>query len=226
MDRLGFEPKPGESPETAELRPEVMEVLGAGAHDPRVIAEAHTLAEKYLQDPDSVDATLAPTVLQLAAENGDTSLYNQYLAAMPKMKTPEQFYALGRSINSFTDPELVKRTILYGTSDKVRNQDAAFIFAGALRDPDTRDTAWPIIKENWPAIQKTFTLSSGGAVVGAAGSFCDPQSRADVAQFFAQHPVPSAERRLKQTLEKIDSCIDLRNTQSENLQQWLSQNGQ
>ena len=222
MDRVGFEPKPGETSETTELRPEVMQVLGEIGHDQRVLTEARTLAEKYLQDPDSVDATMAGTVLRLAATGNDPKLYDAYVAAMPKSKTPEQFYRLGRSFNSFDSPELVKRTILYGLSSQVRNQDAAFIFAGELQNPRSRDTAWQVIKENWPAVQKTFTMSSGGAVVASAGGFCDPQSRADVAQFFTEHKVASAERGLKQSLEQIDSCIDFRNNQSQKLEQWLT----
>ncbi len=162
-------------------------------------------------------------MLNIAAENGDAKLYGEYTAAMKNMKTPEQYYALGFSLLGFKDPALVKQTIMYATTPAVRNQDAAFIFAGTLQNPDTRDVAWPIIKENWPAINKQMTISSAPAVVGAAGSFCSAQEKQDVEQFFAQHPIPSAARTLKQAEERIDTCIGFQQDQSQNLQQWLTQ---
>jgi aminopeptidase N len=226
LQKIGTEPKTGEDDDVAELRPNVLLVLGELGRDPEVIRAANEFTQKYLQNPESVDPTLAQTMLAVAALNGDEKLYNQFVQAMGNAKTPEVYYNLGFSLLGFEDPALLKRTILFATGPNVRNQDAPFIFAGALQNPYTRDQAWPLIKENWPAIEKKFTMSSGAAVVNASGSFCTAQEKQEVQQFFTEHKVASSERALKQALERIDNCIDFRANQGQNLQQWLSQHGQ
>jgi hypothetical protein len=45
--------------------------------------------------------------------------------------------------------------------------------------------------------------------------------RAQVKQFFGEHPVPAAERTLKQALEQIDYCIDIKDRQGLELASWL-----
>jgi hypothetical protein len=49
--------------------------------------------------------------------------------------------------------------------------------------------------------------------------------RDQVKQFFMEHPVPAAERSLRQALERVNYCIDLRNQQSPALASWLQRNG-
>jgi aminopeptidase N/puromycin-sensitive aminopeptidase len=226
LQKIGTEPKPGEDDDVTELRPNVLMVVGELGRDPEVIRTATEFTQKYLQNPESVDATLAPSMLAVAALNGDEKLYNQFVQAMGTAKTPEVYYNLAFSLLGFEDPALLKRTILFATGPNVRNQDAPFIFSGALQNPYTREQAWPLIKENWPAIEKKFTMSSGSAVVNGAGGFCTAQEKHDVQQFFTEHKVASSERALRQALERIDNCIDFRANQGQNLQQWLSQHGQ
>jgi aminopeptidase N/puromycin-sensitive aminopeptidase len=47
-------------------------------------------------------------------------------------------------------------------------------------------------------------------VVDATAAFCDAATREDVQRFFETHKVPAAERGLRQALERMDSCIALR----------------
>ena len=44
-------------------------------------------------------------------------------------------------------------------------------------------------------------------------------------EFFSVHPVPSAERTLKQSLENISNCSDLKSRQIPELSTWLHQKG-
>jgi len=60
--------------------------------------------------------------------------------------------------------------------------------------------------------------------VNGTHNFCDAKLRTDVTQFFATHKVAASERGLKQSLERIDYCIDLRAQQSPKLAAWLKSN--
>lgn len=226
LQQIGLDPKPGESAATKHLRDRLYTVLGHDAGDPTVIEHARLLAAKYLEDPDSVDASTGSTSLDIAAIHGDAKLYDAYLAALPRMKSPEQFYAVFYSLTSFTDPALVRRTILYATTTAVRNQDAAGVFDTEIGQQSTREVAWPFIKENWAAISKQFTTWSGSSVVRSTGSFCSDAAKQDIQKFFAEHPVNASERALKQAMEQIDGCMAFQAAQSDNLHLWLQRQPQ
>jgi aminopeptidase N/puromycin-sensitive aminopeptidase len=58
--------------------------------------------------------------------------------------------------------------------------------------------------------------------VAASGSFCDASKADEVKQFFTTHKVASSDRTLRQTLERIHTCADLRSLQEANLANWLA----
>jgi hypothetical protein len=53
--------------------------------------------------------------------------------------------------------------------------------------------------------------------------FCSEQAKQDVQQWFAQHPDPGGPRALRQGLERLDTCVRVRNTQGPNLASWLKE---
>jgi hypothetical protein len=40
-----------------------------------------------------------------------------------------------------------------------------------------------------------------------SGAFCSREKEAEVEQFFKEHPVPAAERTLRQAFERIDAAL-------------------
>jgi aminopeptidase N/puromycin-sensitive aminopeptidase len=59
-------------------------------------------------------------------------------------------------------------------------------------------------------------------IVGATSTFCTRESKQDIETFFESHPVPAAERTLRQALETIDNCAGVRARQQDRLTEWLS----
>ena len=43
----------------------------------------------------------------------------------------------------------------------------------------------------------------------------------DVKKFFADHRAPGAERALQQSLERMNTCIEFKQLQQANMQEWL-----
>jgi aminopeptidase N/puromycin-sensitive aminopeptidase len=79
------------------------------------------------------------------------------------------------------------------------------------------------VKAHWAAVEKKTTMSSGGAIIDATGSFCSTEMRDDVQSFFTEHRVPSAERTLKQSYEDISACAKTRGHLQADLAAWLQQ---
>jgi hypothetical protein len=61
--------------------------------------------------------------------------------------------------------------------------------------------------------------------VGATSVFCDAEMRDQVTQFFSAHKVEAAERTYKQSIERINNCVDLKSQQEPQLASWLGQHG-
>jgi len=218
-----FKPATEGDSNARELRAELFSALGYYGKDPAVLAEARNLAQRYLADPGSVDATLGQTALTIAARNGDAAFFDQLQKIYETSTNPEiQTGALHR-LAQFEDPALAERSLNYAVSDKVRNQDAAGQLAVALTNPATRDLAWKFIQSHWDQVMAQITTASGARLVASTGNFCSAEARNEVKDFFATHKVPSSGRSLRSAIETIDGCAELRSLQEPGLKVWLAE---
>jgi aminopeptidase N/puromycin-sensitive aminopeptidase len=223
---LGWQPKPGESDETRSLRARVMYSLGYAGRDPQVLAHARRLTEQVLENPTSVDRTIAFTAFKLAALNGDAVLYDKiYDRLQSKAATPEEYYLYFSTLSQFSDPRLLERTLQFAVSTQVRNQDTLGLIADVMRNPAGTALAWDFARNHWADILKVGGGFTSGEVVAATGSFCDPHLRDQATDFFSAHQVPTAERTLKQAVERINYCVDLKSQQTTQLSAWLGRHG-
>jgi hypothetical protein len=51
---------------------------------------------------------------------------------------------------------------------------------------------------------------------------CSADATSDVKRFFAEHPVPAAERTLQQAIERIEGCVAVKARQGRALKTWLT----
>src|SRR5262249_39893364 len=136
---------------------------------------------------------------------------------------PEMFYAWLYGLTSFEKPELVKRTLEYSLSDEIRNQDFEGLIESTAYPIVNQQESWTFIKANWSRIAPKLATYSPGTIIKATSAFCEPALRTDVQNFFTQHRIEGADRSLRQTLEKIDNCLNLKQQQQTNLATWLQQ---
>jgi aminopeptidase N len=222
---MGYEPKPGESDEQRTLRSRVFNALGYDARDPETLDEARKIADKALADPASVDSELAGGALSLAALNGDTAFYDRVLAASKNPKSPELYYTYLYTLPQFSDQKLLERTLELAVSPDVRSQDALQVVGSVMQNPEGEKLAWAFVQSHWDAIAKAGGPFASADVVRSTSSFCDAGMRDQVTEFFAAHKVAAAERSYKQSIERINNCIDLKSQQEPKLAAWLGQHG-
>lgn len=223
---LGWQPKPGESDETKSLRAHVLHTLGYAGRDPEILAEARKLTERALQDPASIDPTVAFAVFSLAAENGDAALYDEVMAKLQAKGTGlESYYLYFQTLSKFRDPKLLERTLDYAVSPAVRSQDTLSMISAVMRNPAGAKLAWDFVRDHWGDVEKVGGGFTSGEVVAATSVFCEAGMHEQVQDFFALHKVPTAERTLRQSLESIHNCADLRSRQTPELSAWLQQRG-
>jgi hypothetical protein len=135
---------------------------------------------------------------------------------------PEEYYRFFNALPWFRDPALIQRTLDFAVSPSVRTQDTGSLIANSIARAWSQDTAWAFTKAQWPALlQKLGTFQGIPTIISSLGSMCSTAKAADVRQFFAKNPVPSAERTLQQAIERIEVCAALAERQSRPMSAWL-----
>ncbi len=221
FDRLG-PPNAKDAPEKRELRAELFALLGGIGNEPKIIAGAKQITGRYLADPASVDATLAQAALHIAAQNGDSALFDRLQAVSQTTKNPQLYSETLFALTRFRDPVLIDRALEYAVSGKVRNQDSIRLVIAELRDRFTRDRAWRFVQAHWPKVLAQVTPLEGGPLVAATGNFCSPERRSEVSNFFAEHKVPASANDLQRARDSINDCVQFRGAQGQSLQDWLN----
>jgi aminopeptidase N len=221
---LGLPGSASDSDDRQSRRATLLALVGVTGNSPDVQRQTRDLALKYVADPMSVPPTLGSTVLTVAAYGGDAMLYDLYMAQLPKLTgKPEEYYRFFNALPSFRDPALVQRTLRFAISTDVRTQDTASLIGGLISRTSSQDAAWAFVKENWETLTRTLGIFQGiPRIAGAVGAFCSREKRAEVEQFFKAHPVPAAERTLRQAFERIDSCVAVRERQASAASSWLA----
>lgn len=222
---VGLEPKAGDTDERRTLRSRLFYALGYDARDPEVLAQARTIADKYLDDSASVDHELAARAISLAALNGDDAFYARLLAGLKNPKSPQDYYAYLFALAQFENPKLLQRTLDFSVSPDVRSQDALNLLTSVMENPAGEELAWDFVQSHWDAVQERGGPFASAEVVHATSAFCDAGMRNQVVSFFSAHPVEGAQRTYRQAIERINNCVDLKSQQQPELASWLGQHG-
>jgi len=199
----------------------MMQALGYTARDPETVKLAHELAERALNDPASVNRELAFIALRVAAATGDESLYGKVMDRLKAANTPEATFTYQATLASFSDPALLEKTLNFAVSPEVRSQDSLILISQVMRNPDGEKVAWDFARSHWDKIENIGGAFAGGAIAGSTGSFCSSAMRDEVKDFFSTHHEPASERTLKQSLERMNYCVDLKAKQGNELSSWL-----
>jgi aminopeptidase N/puromycin-sensitive aminopeptidase len=224
-DELGDQPSLGEPDDRRILRASVLHMLASFGRDPQTLSSLRTVVDAYMKAPDSIDAALAENALTISAQQGDAALYDQYLLHLKTAKTPEEYGLYLYALGSFRDPLLLKRTYDFALGPDVRSQDI-YMLVPSLTDYAAQPISWELFKTYFDAIQKKIDPSTLLAFAQAAGVFCDAKLRDESQEFFARQQLPGAERILRNGKDVVNSCIELRSLQQQNLSSYLRKQAQ
>jgi aminopeptidase N/puromycin-sensitive aminopeptidase len=221
-DEVGFTASPSDGDNRRALRASVIRALGMIAEDPDVVSRARAAVDRALAGAAPLDPTLADAAVRVAARHGNAALFDALLAAAERATDPDEHYRYLYALGEFTEPALVDRGLELSLSSQLRSQDTALYLAQFFANPAARDRALDFVTRRWTALQPKVAIFGGDTtLVRALSSFCDARARDRIKAFFAAHPLPAAARTLEQTLEQIDNCIRLRDTQAPAVAAWL-----
>jgi aminopeptidase N len=217
---IGWDPSVNDTDDQKAQRADLLGILGF-AGDPEAVAAARKIAQAYLKDPGSVEGTIIGPALSVAATYGDAALYDQFTDAMEHARDAEEYYHFLYALVSFRRPELTRRTLALIDQGKIRQQDYSAMLSGLLIESPAREITWDYLKAHWDSLAEKVATFGGRGAVSALAAVCSVEMRDDIQQFFTNHRAPGAERALRQSLERINSCLEFKQLQGGNMQKFL-----
>lgn len=201
---LGWHRREGEEENDRTARATVISTLGALGKDPHIISYAKRLFEQHKNARDEIDPDLLGTVLNLVAQNGSENeyelIYEGYKNPLNPQYEQRHLFALG----NFTQPDLIHRTLQMCLSE-IRTQDAPFLLATMLTNRDIQQQTWNFIEENFEQMLTRYPTNALVRMCESARTlYSDPALAEKVINFFKSHQVPSGEKAIAQTLERLE----------------------
>jgi aminopeptidase N len=208
-DSLGA-PTAGEPELTARLRGLLLGLLAVLARDTAARTTAREVYAAWISDPTGVDAELAAAATSVVAATGDAADYEQMLARAESGGTPQEQLRHLYSLAEFDDEALVLRTCELALTDQVRTQNAPFLLRAAIGNRRHGAAAWGFVRRHWADLDERLPRNTIVRMVETLRSLDRPDQVADIQAFFAEHPIPQAQKTLEQILERQRVNADLR----------------
>ena len=223
VQRVGWDARPGEGHLDSLLRSAVLGLMGSYG-EPQVLGEAQRRFSGFLKDPASVHPDLRGVVLGLTAQEGDRATHDTLWELERRATLHEEKVRLLGALALLRQGELLQETLERTLSTEVRSQDTILILAAVAGNRHGRDMAWEFVKANWPEFDRRYSRGGFGIMrlVGITGSFTTEERAQDVEEFFKSHPVPAAERTIRQSLERIRLNVRWLERNERELAKWFA----
>ncbi len=160
MEAIGIQKVDGEHVLTEQLRSDLIGGLGWRCKAPEILELAKEKARAYMDDPYSVDPSLAQTFLRLAAMNGDAELFNAYVGKYESSTIPVEKANYLSGLSGVRDPVLMKKALNYAISDSVLPHQFGSIPYHLTDTDQDRQMVLDWLESNYPAIQKKIPEQS------------------------------------------------------------------
>ncbi|HZI09516.1 MAG TPA: M1 family metallopeptidase [Myxococcus sp.] len=227
--QLGFAPRKGEDEDTRLLRPRLVRLAGRDGADPKLIAEARTLADKWMKDRRAVDPEMVDPVLTIAAGHGDAAFHQRLVTALRGEKDRKVRQQLLGALGSFRDPALAKQSMELVFEQGMDPRETIWLVFGATQNARTQPVAFDFVKENYDRLvgdskEALLPAENAGRLAFVAGGFCGKEQRQQAADFFTERnaKAPGGPRMLAQMLESVDQCVALKEAQAGSVEAFLT----
>lgn len=222
VTELGWDPKPGESDLTKQLRGELLGALGKLGNDRSTQQQAAERYRRYRADPTTVDVNVVPALVGILAHVGDEARYDEFSEHYRTATTPQEERRYLFSLAAFSNPALLDRTLARTINGEIRTQDAPFIVGGLMSNVYGRDRAWEFVKANWDQMDKVFPKQGLRRMCGGIAGLVTPELERDVQKFFQSRKIDLGGKTLDQYLEQLRVAVSFREREGSRLRPALS----
>jgi alanyl aminopeptidase len=173
LDRIGLQANGNEPDYVAPLRNALLSALGREGGLPVIVDLARSRAQDFLRDPQSVEAGMLGTVLNLAAYHGDAALFTSLTQALETAPTPAARNAIIAALGNFNDPAIARQALAFALTPALNSTQFMTVANAVAGNPALRPLAVDWFMANYPAIAAKGSERVTGAGISLAGS--DPE---------------------------------------------------
>lgn len=206
---IGWTSPKGEDDDKRLTRSTLLSWVANVGEDPKLIATAKQLANKWITDRKAIDPDLVGLVLGIAARNGDRALFDRLRAAAKVEKERKDRNQLLGAMGGFRDPEIVKLAMAIALTDEFESRESIGLVWGAFGEDETRELGYQFIKTNYDALLAKLPRNSGAGFISIGSAFCDEAHRDDAVAFFKDKAPEylNGPRNLERMIERADLCV-------------------
>ena len=219
--RAGWHAKPGEGHLDVMFRSTALSGLG-GYGDEATLDRAAELFD-HVRGGGEIDPNIRTVAMNLAAERGGRDTYDALWKMHGEATMEEQRARVLAALSHVGAPELLRETLDRSLTDEVRVHNTVRVISSVASNLKGRDLAWEFVKANWEELDRRY--GEGGfalmELVSVAGRFTTQERLDDVRAFFDAHPVPGADRSVRQALERVDLNVAFLARNREGMAAWF-----
>ncbi len=210
---LGTEPRPGDDDLTKRLRGMIFGARGLLGRDEATIDLGRRMAEQILAG-ESVSPDMAQAALSIAVSDGNTDLHGRVMDAYRSEANPQSQLRLLRALTGFSDSDIATQTAEATLDGTIRSQDGSWVVALMFTNKRTGPTVWQFIRRNWDRATEVFPPMTIRRLADGLPGLVDHPTAADAQAFFAETPVPVAEKAITRSLERLRGRLQLLDRES------------
>jgi puromycin-sensitive aminopeptidase len=196
--RLGWEPRPDESPLTGQMRAIVLSTLGTVCADDAVRAEAVRRFEA-----NDVSGDLANAILRVVASQDRPGDYEIFLERYRNAASPQDEQRYMRGLWGFSD-ERVALDAADRCFSEFRNQDGSTMFGLLTSNATTGPSVWRLMASRWDEVLAKFPPNTLSYVTRGVVTFINDAAFADeVEAFHESHPLGGEQKEVQQNIERM-----------------------
>ena len=150
IERLGLEPRSGESDNDKILRSRI--AIGLALEDEEFAAK---LAKSFVEYDRVIPDLRTATAIAFARQSGERG-FDELIATMKKMANEADVIKLLFALTSYREPELVRRALDLSLSGEISRADCAYAVSGASLNPAARAVTWNWVTENLESLLELF----------------------------------------------------------------------
>jgi puromycin-sensitive aminopeptidase len=214
---------PDESNDRRLRRAELLSLVAVVAEASAATHEAEAQCARYLLERDQLDANLINPVLIVGARHADAARLELLLDASEHDATPQARRRFRMVLSEVRDDALISRVLSTCLTERIPTQDVVFVMARLLRNAQARHQTFDFIRERWVELRNKVPNMLMSRLIDAMPALASERYRKEVLSFFAEHPIPTAARALRQANERFRLDSAFRKRAAPLLHTWLAE---
>ncbi|HEY6450976.1 MAG TPA: M1 family aminopeptidase [Steroidobacteraceae bacterium] len=219
LERIGWDPHPGEADNTALLRSALIQALG-DLGDPAVLAQARQRFERYLADSTSLDADTRRTVLAVIAVSADPATWKTLHGLLHTARSQIERQQLYGLLASAQDRGLARQALELALSGEPPATQVSTMIETVARRHPAMTLAFAVA--HWERIEPLLEPESrSGFVPKLALNASDPRLIGVLDRFAAAHIPPGAREDLRRAESAVHYRAMIRRQRLPEIGRWL-----